>query len=243
MLNVGDELLKFVGEIAWIRAIMEASLGIQFDGEVSVMVIFAVVYTHAVILAATWGTLIATTTRVTVGEIDRGTADLLLAMPVSRFTVCCSTTLAWILIATLLSIAPMLGIAIGLLLFETQEPVSVWQFTKVTVNFWCLNLAIGGFSSWIAAISNRRGVAVGVVISIALVSTIINFLIPILEMGNEGQSISGIRYLSLLNYFRPVDVIRSRSWPVGNMVVLLSIASVTWLAGLLYFQRRDIPTA
>ena len=109
MLNMGTEVLEFVSKVPFITKMFEMSLGIKVDGEVSLNILFAVCYTHAVALSLVWFVVISTVTRTTVGEVERGTADMLLTLPVSRPEVYFSTSLVWWTITAILSYVPIVG--------------------------------------------------------------------------------------------------------------------------------------
>ena len=235
MLNMGTDLLKFVSNFPFLIKIFEMGFGIKVDGEVSINIMFAVCYTHAVVLALTWSVIIATTTRTTVGEIERGTADMLLSLPVTRPEVYFSTSLVWWFAAGLLSFCPLLGIWIAVQFFQMEEPVVLSRFVAPGVNFFALNLAIGGLSSMVACLMNRRGVAIGTIVAIALSSVVLNFIEPFIE------AIKSLRFLSLLNYFRPVDIVRTGEWPVTNMLVIVAFAAACWTIGLITFSRGISP--
>lgn len=237
MLNMGTELLNFVSKFAFIAKIFKMGFGVDVSGDVSLTILFAVCFTHAVVLSLTWAVIITTATRSTAGEIERGTADMLLTLPVSRPEVYFSTSLVWILAAAILSCGPLLGVWIALQIFEMTEPVAITRFFAPTFNFFCLNLAIGGISSMTASCVNRRGLAIGIVVGVAFVSVALTFLEPFIE------PIKPIRFLSLLNYFRPVDVVRSGVWPLSQMLTMVAVGVVTWLVGMVVFARKDIPTA
>ena len=184
-----------------------------------------------------WSVLIATTTRVTVGEFERGTADLMLTLPVSRIQICFSTSLVCVLIATLVSFTPLLGIWIATLIFETKEAVQMDRFVAPACNFFCLNIAVAGLASLAGCVLNRRGLAISIVISIVFVSLVINFVEPFVD------AMSSWKLLSLLSYYRPVDVVREQQWPIANMITLTLIGLISWIAGLLIYRYRDVPTA
>lgn len=237
MLNMGTQVLEFVSQFPFIRKIFEMGFGIKVDGEVSVNILFAVCFTHGIVLALTWTVIIAATTRVTAGEVERGTADLLLALPVARPEVFVSTTLVWVLAAAVLSACPIIGIAIATLIFETEEAVDITRFIAPAANFFCLNLAVGGLSTLVGSILNRRGLAVGAIVGTLVSSVVLNFLEPFIEL------IGSVKFLSLLNYFRPVDVVRHDQWPIWQMMTLIVFGVVCWTAGMAIFARKDIPTA
>ena len=72
MLNMGTQLMQFLSQFPFLTRILEMGFGISVEGEVSINILFAVCFTHGVVLALTWITIIATVTRTTVGEIERG---------------------------------------------------------------------------------------------------------------------------------------------------------------------------
>lgn len=237
MLNMGQELMEFVSRLGFVKKIMEMSLGLKLEGEVSINILFAVCFTHGVVLMTVWGVVIATVTRVTVGEVERGTADLLLSLPVSRGQVFLSTTAVWLAIAGLLSLCPLIGIWLAVQIFQPDEVIRMTRYVAPTCNFFCLNLAIAGMSSLVGSIYDRRGLAVGTIVAIALVSVVLNFLEPFIE------ALDAIMFLSFLNYFRPVDVVREGVFPWTQCLYLLLFAVACWIAGLFIFCQKDIPTA
>lgn len=237
MLNMGTQVLEFVSQFPFIRKIFEMAFGINVEGNVSISVLLAVCFTHGVVLAITWGILIAATTRYTAGEIEKGTADMLLSLPLTRTEVYISTSLVWILAAVILSSCPVLGIAIATRIFEMSEEVQVVSYIAPAVNFFCLNLAVGGIGAMIAGILNRRGIAVGATVGVLLTSMVLTFLEPFIE------PVKSVKFLSLLNYFRPVDVVRTGEWPWAHIILLVAVGGVTWSVGLMIFSRKDIPTA
>ena len=88
----------------------------------------------------------------------------------------------------------------------------------------------------VSSLSNRRGRAFGVVFAIVLVSFLVNFLAQLWEPARS------LAFLSVLNYYRPLLILRDTSWPLTDMLVLVAVGGVLWLAGMLIFARRDICT-
>ncbi len=237
MQHMGTELLSFVSKFPFLQKVFEMSLGIKVSGEVSLSVLFAACFTHLMVMMLAWSVIIATSTRVTVGEVEQGTADLLLTLPVHRYEVYVSTSLVWMISATLLSFMPLLGIWIGTFFVDTSEVIDLKRYIAPACNFLCLNLAIGGITSMFGCLLNRRSVTIGLVIAIVFLSSVLNFLEPFLD------EIKRIKFLSLLSYFRPVDIVRTGVWPSAHCTVLLVVALLCWIVGLIAFSRKDIPTA
>lgn len=237
MVRMGKEVLEFVGKFPFIRRILEMSLGVRTEGDISLNILFAVSLTHLVVLALAWSLIIATVTRVTAGEIERGTADLLLSLPVPRLKIFSSVSLVWVVAAVLVALCPWLGIVIGSSVFDTSEEVRVWRFAPAVANLAAMHLFVGGMTTLLAVVFSRRSHAIAAAIGILLLSATLNFIEPFLE------AVRRIRFVSLLNYFRPVDVVRLETWPVGNLCALLGAGLVCWILAAAIFVRRDIPVA
>ena len=130
MLDMGTELMQFVSQFDFLKRIFEIGFGINVSGEVSLRILFSICFTHGVILTLSFAVIIANTSRVTVGEIEKGTADLLLTLPVSRPEVYLSTSLVWFLAALIMAMCPVVGVWIGLHVFETNEVIDIREYFR-----------------------------------------------------------------------------------------------------------------
>ncbi len=237
MQNLGTELFEFLSRFDFLKRIFEVSLGVKMSGEISPSILYAVSFTHLIVLFAGWGSVIAIITRVTIREEEQGTADLLLSLPVRRRTVYFSTTSIWLFSALLLAMSPLAGVTIGTAIFPVAEEIRLSKFVAISFNLFALHVAVGGMTSVISCLSNRRGKAIAIVVSIAFLSATLNFLEPFIPL------VERFNFIGLLHYYRPVDIVRNTAWPVLEMAVLAGFGSLTWLAGLMIYCRKDIPVA
>lgn len=49
-------------------------------------------------------------------------------------------------------------------------------------------------------------------------------------------------FLSVIEYYRPANILKTGSLPVGDIVVLLAIGGIAWIAGCEITARRNICT-
>lgn len=236
MLDMGPELLNFVSKFEFLRKIFSA-LGLQLDGDISVNTLFSVCFTHAMVLLLSWSVIIATSTRSIVGEIEQGTADLLLTLPVTRPQVYFSTSLVWMFCSAGIAVCPIIGVAVGTMIFETEEVVQLRRYIAPAINFAALLFAVGGLSSLASCLVERRGHAIAMIVGLGVFSMMLTFIEPFLK------PIERFRFMGLLNYFRPVDVVRTGEFPTLNISILLLIGLSAWLAGLWIYCKKDVPTA
>jgi ABC-2 type transport system permease protein len=176
-------------------------------------------------------------TGVIAGEVDRGTADLLLTLPVARRTVYVSTSVAWVLAAVLVSAAPLPGLWLGEHLCPLPEPLEFRRLWPVSVNFLALNLAVASVTMFVSSLLSRRGKAVGILLGALLASDLLNLLSQFWE------AIQPLSFLCFAHYYRLLPVVRSGQLPLGDIGTLLTLAVSAWLLGLWHFCRRDIRAA
>ncbi len=235
--NVAEDLLQLWRRIPIIQKMLEMLAGVNIDEDVSITSLMSLGMVHPFLLAACWALLITSGTRGTVRELDAGTADLLLTLPVSRATVYASVSILPLVSCVLLGVAAWIGLLVGGRLFGPEEPLNAYRVFIAAVNFCALLLAVAGGTLCVAAISSRRGVAVAVILATLLVSFLVNFLavfVPVIER---------FSFLGFLHYYRPVDCARTGEWPVSDIVILLCGAIALWLVGMWRFARRDIPAS
>ncbi|MBU0637929.1 MAG: hypothetical protein KKB50_03625 [Planctomycetes bacterium] len=119
--------------------------------------------------------------------------------------------------------------------FALWEPINLGRLSLLTVNLFALYLAIAGTTMFVSSLFSRRGTAIAVVMSGLLVSVLVNFL------AQFWSAIEWVSFLGVLNYYRPLPVVRSGEWPVRDLIVLVLVGGAFWSAGLWRFSRRDIP--
>lgn len=218
----------------FIKQMLTVLAGADISSHLSPAGLMSVGFSHPVVHVIVWAFSISYATRVLVGEVDRGTADLLLTLPMGRTAVYGTLSVVWAVCGLALTAAPWLGTWIAQVALK-KGPFELQRLAIVSVNMYALYLAIGAAALLLSAGMSRRGVAVGVIVSILLASFVLNFLSSFWSPAQR------VAFLGVLDYYRPLPVIASGEWPWRHMGVLLIAAAVGWVAGLGLFVRRDIP--
>lgn len=233
----GDDLLKFwAGRPAFAKfakIILGAELGTNINKTMLIILGFA----HPFLYACLWTFILATVSKALVGEVDRGTADLLLTLPLSRTNVYVTVTLAWLLCGVLMNAAPLLGIWLAQRYYRSLEPPEMSKLQLLSVNLYALYVAIGGLTALASTLVSRRGPAIAIVLAALLGSVLVNFLASFWPPAEK------LAFLGLLEYYKPLPIVVSGEFPLRNCVILGATALVAWLIGLWRFQRRDVPAA
>ena len=80
-----------------VKPLLTALLGVDPGDQVSAQLSQAFLWVHPTVLTLLWAHEVMYCSRMPAGEIDRGTADFLLCLPVSRFKVFTSETIGWLI--------------------------------------------------------------------------------------------------------------------------------------------------
>ncbi|CAL1124925.1 unnamed protein product [Cladocopium goreaui] len=230
-----DLIVEAPDLIEFLRQFISAMLGAKLTDQLSPTTFLALAWVHPVILALVWAHAVVVCTRVPAGEIDRGTIDVLLGWPISRWELFASET-----VVTLFSgLVVMAAMVAGNMLGSSADPdvdIGLRPRVMIVCNLYCLYLAVCGLTWLMAMLSNRRGVAMTVVFVILLGSFLLNYLAQIWEPAERFAP------WGPMHYYTPLVVLRDVTWPLRDMAVLLAAAVVLWVAAGLVFQRRDVCT-
>lgn len=230
-----EELAAVWLQMAFARNLLSALLGVPIEDSLTGAMLQSLAWTHPVILALLWAHEVMHCTRTPAAEIDRGTVDLLLGLPIRRRTILIAESLVWLGTGVLLLCGVVIGTTIGTAL-AGAERAPAGRIALVVLNLLALYAAVGAFAYLVSCLSSRRGRAVGVVLGVLLASFLLNFLVPFWEPAER------IAFLGVLDHYRPAHILTGRGDGVGGTITLACIATVCWAGALVAFSKRNIAT-
>ena len=219
----------------FIQKILSALLGAEV-GTVGPAVLSMLGWVHPIVLALVWAHAIVVCTRVPAGEVDRGTLDVLLALPVTRTSFYVSESAVFVFSSLLIVGVGFVGNVFGNWISGLERAGSLGQLSLVALNLYALSLAVGGLSSFFSSVCDRRGRAMGSAFAILLASFFLS------SMSTFNAIVKSVSVVSLLNYYRPYGVLQEQASPLGDIMVLLGVGTVLWVIGAVVFVRRDLRT-
>jgi ABC-2 type transport system permease protein len=231
------EITSQMFRIPLIQNLIRGLLGVDARGALGPEMFESIGWVHPVVLAITWAHAIIICTRMPAGEVDRGTIDVLLGLPVSRWNLSVSETIAWLTSGIVLLGAGLAGNAIGHSFLPPQfyQPPT-HRLLIVLVNFFALYCAVGAMAWLFSAMSDRRGRAIGAAFGVVLGSFLLNYLAQFWEPAEL------LSFLGLLQYYRPLIILREGAWQLKDLLVLGGLALVLWTSAGIAFSRRDLAT-
>jgi ABC-2 type transport system permease protein len=221
-----------------LQSLLPALLGAEIPAGGSFTTAFLTVgYGHPVLYALVWAFVLTTCSRLVAGEIERGTADLLLTLPVSRARVYVSVSAVWAAAGIVICASTLAGTRLGHATFTVDEAPGFGRLAIVVLNLWLLYLATGCATLCVSSWTSRRGPAIGWVLAVLIASFLLNFLAQFWSAAKD------LKWLGVLHYYRPLPIVMEEGWPARDLAVLGGLSVVLWVAGLWRFVRRDIPAA
>lgn len=218
------------------RNLIGAMIGADVSGGIGPEMFAAIPWVHPVVLALAWAHSIVLCTRVPAGEVDRGTIDVLLALPVSRWQLFVTESAVWLAAALSVIAAAWLGNALGARLGGNALGIAPARFAPVAANLFVMTAAVGALAGLASSMSDRRGRALTVALLVILASFLLNYLAQFWEPADR------IAWLSALQYHQPLRTLQGGRWPLADMSVLAGAGAVMWAAAGIVFARRDLAT-
>ena len=177
------------------------------------------------------GFLITYVTSELTKEVETGTIETLLSLPLSRLTVIFTKWFNMVLITiflTLLAIAPLY-----LLAGPYDVSVSFKSFYLVTILSLLFFLAIGSFTMALSVLFNERSKALFIPIAILSFSYIWN------AMGNLVHKIGHYRYLSVFYFYDTARAMTNKQISYKDILFFSIVILLSTAFTFIWFKKRD----
>ncbi|NLY03156.1 MAG: ABC transporter permease subunit [Rhodopirellula sp.] len=236
LVTLRNEFSMFLANFPVLEKLMQMLAGADRSlGKLGPDAFPAIAWAHPLALVLMWMHAAAFCTRMPAGEVDRGSIDVLLGLPVSRIQLQVNESLAWVASSAVLLVMFVVGNRMGNALAHGPA-IEPWRLAMMAGNLLCLYLAVGALAWFVSSLSDRRGRAGSVVAAFVLFCFLLSYLQPFWSVAER------LSFLSLLHYYVPLRILRDGIPPVRDVLVLGGIGGVFWVAAGLVFVRRDLST-
>lgn len=198
----------------------------------------SVIYVDVITLLIFIGWAVGRGSNAVSGEIARGTMEVVLTLPVRRYTVIVIPAIVTALGAALLALSVWLGTWLGLATVGWHREVSIWQFFPAVVNLFAMTFCLTGVTTFLSSWDRDRWRTVWLGGGFFIISTMFKMVARLWPPGEW------LKYLSFLTAFEPQQLILmpdawSRAlWLSGT---LIGLGLLGYLLAILVFTWRDIP--
>jgi ABC-2 type transport system permease protein len=238
-------LMSFFNVAAWGRLLnllpsfVEPMVGVPMAKLATPAGQLSILFAHIVTILVCVGWAVGRGSDSISGEIGRGTMDLILSLPVWRFSVMAVPAVIATVGAAVLAAAVWLGLALGLLCVRFPNPPSLGQFLPGAANLFAMTFCFTGITTFISSWNRDRWRTISLAGGFFIISLILKF---VARMWPAGRWLGD---LSFLNLFQPQELILSPSaqgWAGFHYdVSLLLIGLLSYAVAAAVFWWRDIP--
>jgi ABC-2 type transport system permease protein len=200
----------------------------------------SILFTHLVTILVCVGWALGRGSSSISGEIGRGTMDLLLSLPVWRFSVMAAPAVVAAVGAAVLAVSVWLGLALGLLCVRFADPPPLGMFWPGAANLFAMTFCFTAITTLVSSWSRDRWRTITWAGGFFIVSLIVKL---VARMWADGRWLDRLTFLSL---FQPQEIIlvpEAGVWPgLRCDVLLIAWGLLCYAAAAAIFWRRDIPS-
>jgi ABC-2 type transport system permease protein len=234
--QIAEGMGEVLKDIPFVRSMVTALLGTELGDQISARAMQATLWVHPVLLALVWAHEIVWCTRMPAGEIDRGTIDVLFSLPVSRLSVYGCESIVWLFSGMVILTMGLVGFHLASPAMPAEMRPELSRVLWITINLYCVYLAVGGIAFLVSTLCDRRGRAIGIVFGLVLASFLLNFLAQFWPPAQQ------IAFLGVLQYYQPAQITQGTEPPWRDIGVLVAVGAVAWSLGAVVISRRSICT-
>ncbi len=230
-----QEMSLQILDMEFVRRIIEGMLGSRIADQIGPEIIGSIPWAHPIMLSLVLAHAVICCTRLPAGEVDRGTIDVTLGLPISRWQWMFTDSVVWVVSAMIVIAMALSGHLLGASA-GGGRPLGLQQGALIIANLSGLYMAVGSGAWLLSSLSDRRGKA----ITATFVLIVVSFLVSYLEQFWEPARFAA--WFSALSYYRPIMILRDGRWPVRDLCMLYGAAAVLWSCAAVVFTRRDLCT-
>lgn len=167
----------------------------------------------------------------TAGEEERGTMDLLLANPISRWRIVAEKSVAFVLGTIVIGLGMWAGAGAGAAVVNVD--LDLWLVGQAIASSLLLGFAIGGLALALGAITGRRWLAAGVSLMVVIAGFFLNGLGALVDW------LAPWRPISPFYHYIANDPLSNGLDP-GHALVLVGWAVAGGVIAVVAFERRDL---
>lgn len=234
--QVQERAMRRNGIPPFLMQVRNALLGVDSSGASVAEIAFSIAWSHPVMLILLLAHGVIVCTRVPAGEIERGSIDMLMGLPISRVQLFFSEMAAWLIGGFILLAAVYGGSYFGAQFIPARNRPNWGLLAIVLANLGLVYAVASGAAAFASSLSDRRGRAILAVLFVLVASLLVQFLELLWDPARD------MAWISFFHYHRPMIVLKDKQWPSQDIAILGGIAVVLWVGAAVVMKRRGLTT-
>jgi ABC-2 type transport system permease protein len=185
---------------------------------------------------------IARAAQAVAGEVERGTMDLVLSRPLTRWGYWLAQVLAGLTGIILIPLTLLIGNQVGARFNYLAEPPSPWVLLRPIISQIGLGFAVFGATLALSALDRVRWRPT-LIISVLTLASYAGWVIAISPLMGDSPAKPWILNSSIFTAYNPVEAVTQIANWGRHVTALTSVGLVGLVIGYALFRGRDIPTS
>lgn len=166
------------------------------------------------------------------GEVEKGTAEIILAKPISRTKIYFTRYLSGIIIFLIFTIVSVFAVVPLCALHNVDYQLS--NFSKMAVIGFLFGWAVYSIAFMLSAIFSERSKPYMFVSGLLLMMYVYNII------ANLNDKFVNLKYLSFFYYYNQNQALIHNNINNQSIIAFVSVAVICTVAGLIFFNKKDI---
>lgn len=174
------------------------------------------------------------------GEINRGTMEMLLAQPVPRYQIVLAQATVTMVCSALLAVVVIVGVVLGLMWVQYDEPIPLAKFSRGVFNLFALNVCLAGITTLLSSVDRYRWRT----LALGGGFMVTQLIIKVLSRLSDG--FENLRFVTIYGAYEPWQLIDAADKDFWRLFLelngtLLAIGVASYVLATIIFCRRDLP--
>ena len=210
-------------------------LGEEFLAQFSVNGAVAFGYNHPIVVIFLAVIAIMLPARHIAGEIEGGTLELILSLPVKRFSITFSLWISSILLLFTVIIGNWLGTLIGLMIYPQVSDLPLSIIFRIGLNLWFLMLTINAYTFLFSAFSREAGKVTQRAAGLTLFFYFLSYTVKLWD------KVSFLKPVTIFTYYQPQALAMNQNLWLKNIAILAGLIIIFMVIAFRRIDTRDIP--
>lgn len=210
-------------------------LGEEFFAQFSLQGAMAFGYNHPFVLVLTGFIAIMIPARHIAGQVENGSLELLIVLPLRRSKVTFSLIVFCLSALAIAVMGGWFGTILGMVVFPKSQVISFLKFIQIGLNLWLLMVCVSSYTLLISSCSSEGGRTATISAVITLLFYFVNYIAKI------NDNLHFLSPLTIFSYYEPMQIITDTSGFSYDILILAALSLIFFSIAVWHFNQRDIP--
>jgi ABC-2 type transport system permease protein len=169
-------------------------------------------------------------------EIENKTIDIVLSTPLTRRSFFVSRYLSWAAMNVIMVLSWIVSIYIGILAIGEGANVTLGDVARVMISFLPFLFTVQGICMLASVVANESRKAYAVAFGVYFGMYVLKIVATI------GERLSFLKYFTIFHYWQYGDIFIASTVAWGNILLLMALSAILFVAALVVFERKDLPS-